>query len=118
MNLEDLKAWLGGLAVLLFGGAFGHAYIRKFISTSLDNVKDRAEGDIIKHQADRINQLEVLLSDQTEKYFQAVKTSGVMEGEIKALTMKSQLLEVEVRELRSVIATMQAQINNIMSRPT
>lgn len=118
MNLEDLKAWLGGLAVLLFGGAFGHAYIRKFISTSLENVKDRAEGDIIKHQADRINTLEGLLSAQTEKYFEAVKASGVLEGEVRALTMKSQMQEMEIRELRGVMATMQAQINNIMSGPT
>ena len=114
--MEEIKAWLGGLAVLLFGGAFGHAYLKKHFSTALDIAKDRAEGDIIRHQADRIRTLEGLLSDQTDKYFQAVKDSGVLEGEVRALTMKSQLLEVEVRELRTTISQMQAQIESLMTK--
>lgn len=114
--MDELKAWLGGIAVLAFGGAFGHAYLKKHFSTSLEIAKDRAEGDIIKHQASRIDMLEGLLSAQTEKYFEAVKASGVLEGEVRALTMKSQMQEMEIRELRSVIATMQAQIETLMAR--
>lgn len=113
---EELKAWLGGIAVLIFGGTYGHMLLRRIIRTSTDISKDRTESDLLSRQQIRIQDLEKMLSDQTEKYFQAVRDAGVLEGEVRALTMKAQTQEMEIKELRSIIDKMQVQINSLMER--
>lgn len=114
--MDEIKAWLGAAVVLIFGAGFGQAYIRKFISNSLEMAKDRAEGDIITHQAIRIKELEAQNAEITDKYVQAMKSLGEVLGEVKALTMKSNALEAEVHSLRGIVETMQKQINELMSR--
>lgn len=114
--MEEFKVWIAGVGVIGIGALFGQTYWRKFVSNALEVAKDRAEGDIISHQAARIKDLESQNADITQKYVDAMKELGEVLGEVKALTIKSQALEVEVHSLRKIVESMQSQINELMGR--
>lgn len=87
-NFDDIKGWLGGLLVLVFGAGAGKALIVNWFQKSTELASARADNKTIEHQAERITELECANSDLVQKLLDAAKIEGEQLGKIQALEGK------------------------------
>ena len=87
-NFDDIKTWLGGIAVGLFGVGSGRAWVIKWFHDSAAIAAARADNKTIEHQAERITELEGANRDLMQKLLDAAKIEGEQRGKIQALEGK------------------------------
>ena len=87
-NFDDIKGWLGGIAVGLFGVGAGRMWVIKWFNDSAAIASARADNKTIEHQAERITALENANRDLVQKLLDAAKIEGEQRGKIQALEGK------------------------------
>lgn len=87
-NFDNIKGWLGGLLVLVFGAGAGKALIVNWFQKSTELASAKADTHALERQERRVKDLEEANYDLIQKLLDAAKIEGEQRGKILALEGK------------------------------
>lgn len=112
----DAEKWLaisGSSGVGLY--ILGRYVFRWFGKDKLEFTKDRVETDIVTGQYSRIRELESKCGDLINQLLEKTEEVGKLKGQVDALTMKTNMQDLQIKHLNENVHRLEQQIEPLMA---